>query len=691
MYPSYDTVVFTWGKHSGKTLGTVLRSDPQYLQWIVKTPAIPANWSLAAKRVLSNEDIIDISLPKVKMSEKSTTQTPIMDKPIIVDLVSAKTAFAHIPYNKLLMEQFKYEIDGRKWNADEKHWEFPAVHLPKMKKTFPTARFSEKAEKLLSKLQERRNDLDEIRQKEDDSEYAKQFNNIIHVGKILNWNELNTNLQKMLIEFEFEGKRKKFTEEQFIQFLEKNEYTLDIEGNICKNTGVLKLPLYGYQVIGTKFIDRAGGRCLIADAPGLGKTVQAIAYAQLHNLKTLIVCPLSVVVNWQREIKKFTGKDSTIWDSKGYVGIVESQFHITHYDAVSKNSEWLRKQEFDLLVCDEATYLKNRQTIRAKSILGSWKERRKFPGVKTKYVIFLTGTPVMSRPVEAFSLLNFLDKERFNNFYHFVQRYGGWKGQQPINLQDLHDRTKDLVIRRKKDQVLKEMPQKQRNDVYVELSKTEKKEYNELLKEMFGKWKMEGKPSVQHMPKLQGFLIEKKLPRLIEMIDEFIDNDRSILIFSCYIKPLKQLLEHYKDSAALLTGEMNKVERQQSIDRLTKREAKVGLFSLRAAGMGIDGLQHVMDTVVFIDMGWLPAEHEQAEDRTHRIGQKNQVQAYYMVCENTIDEYMREILKEKQNIADMIVDGALVTPERNKSMFRELVKRINSSHNQYFELEKIED
>ncbi len=147
----------------------------------------------------------------------------------------------------------------------------------------------------------------------------------------------------------------------------------------------MKLTLYPYQKVGVKFVDRAGGRCLIADAPGLGKTVQAIGYAQLHNLKTLIVCPLSVTINWQREIKKFTGKKSTIWDSKHYDGELDNQFHIVHYDAVPKINKALRDQKFDLLVCDEATFLKNRQTIRAKSVLGSWKERRKYPGIKTRY------------------------------------------------------------------------------------------------------------------------------------------------------------------------------------------------------------------------------------------------------------------------------------------------------------------
>ena len=627
MHPSLDTVIFTWGKYKGHTLGSVRRTAPQYLQWMSTTPGIPPQWVEAAKRALVDEDVSDLALSRTKLSHTPTEQKEEKTGPIDVSLKDSKTAYINMPYNKLLLEQFKYEIDGRKWNGEEKYWEFPAVHLPKVQKLFPQATFCEKSKKLLEKLTERREHLDEIR------------------------------------------------------VLEDTEFT--IPG--------MKVNPYPYQKVGVQFVDRAGGRCLIADAPGLGKTMQAIAYAQLHGLRTIIVCPLSVVVNWQREINRFTGKNSTIWDSKGYDGHLNNQFHITHYDAVSKNHQWLRDQQFDLLVCDEATYLKNRQTIRAKSILGSYKERRKYPGIKTKYCIFLTGTPVMSRPIEAFALLNFLDKDRFNNFFHFTQRYGGWKGQAPMNLQDLHDRTKDLVIRRKKEQVLKEMPSKQRNDLYVELSKDEKKEYNGLLREMFGKWKMEGKPSVQHMPKLQGFLIEKKLPRLIEMIDEFIDNDRSILIFSCYIKPLKFLLEHYGDKAALLTGEMNRTERQASIDRLTSKQAKVGLFSLRAAGMGIDGLQHVMDTVVFIDMGWLPAEHEQAEDRTHRIGQKSQVQAYYMVCEGTIDEYMRDILKEKQEIADIIVDGALVTPERNKSMFKEFVKRINMGYWEEFDSENVED
>jgi SWI/SNF-related matrix-associated actin-dependent regulator 1 of chromatin subfamily A len=629
IHPSANNAILTFGKYKGHSLAHVYYNNQSYLSWMTQTVGIPDVWKDAATLTLRGEDISHLKIARTNNPSTVPTPQTSSDVAVTIHLKDSKTAVVSMPYNPTLMAKFKYEVDGRKWNGEEKWWEFPAVHLPKAFTVFgeQNIKCDDKVLKLLEKLKDRREELDEIRVKEDD---------------------------------------KNFT----------------IAG--------MQLELYGYQKIGVKFLERADGRALIADAPGLGKTAQAIGYAQHKNLKTIIVCPLSVVVNWQREIKKFTGKEATIWDSKHYYGKLNAQFHIVHYDAVSKVVTDLRNQNFDLLVCDEATYLKNRQTIRAKSILGSYKERRKYPGIKTKYCIFLTGTPVMSRPIEAFALLNFLDKDRFNNFFHFTQRYGGWKGDAPRNLQDLHDRTKDLVIRRKKEQILTELPAKQRNDLYVELTKAEQKEYQELLREIFGKWKVE-KPTIGHMPKIQEFLIDKKIPRLLEMVDEFLDNDKPILIFSNYLKPLKFLAEHYGNKSALLTGEMNSKDRQVAIDRLTKGEAKVGLFSLMAAGMGIDGLQKQIDTVVFLNMDWTPANHEQAEDRTHRIGQKSQVQVYYMVCVDTIDEYMRDILKEKQQVADLVVDGALVTPERSKSYFKEFVKKLSSMYKEDISTENLND
>jgi SNF2 family DNA or RNA helicase len=178
------------------------------------------------------------------------------------------------------------------------------------------------------------------------------------------------------------------------------------------------------------------------------------------------------------------------------------------------------------------------------------------------------------------------------------------------------------------------------------------------------------------MPKIQSFLIDKKIPRLDEVIQEYLDNDRSLLVFCSFIDPLKRLHESYKKDSVIFHGSMNKEDRQQSINDLIEGKKKLGFFSLKAAGMGIDGLQNVIDTVIFLDYDWVPATHEQAEDRVHRIGQNNKVQVYYMIVENSIDEYMNELIKEKQQIASQIMDGKLINTVNTKSIFKEFVNKL---------------
>jgi len=324
-------------------MGYVKTHNPSYLQWIIGADAIPDVWKIASARVIKGEDISDLSLPIAKKSLTEELANVPLDKSLSIEfkIVNKTTATVTMPYNKPLIALFKYEVDGRKWNAKEKQWEFPLVQLPKAIAAF-------------------------------------KGHNVI----------INSDIQKAL------------------NYLEKHRQTLD-EIRVLEETEFaipgLKTQLFGFQKAGVQFIDKTGGRCLVADQPGLGKTAQAIAYAQLHGHKTIIVCPLSVVLNWKKEIEKFTGKIATVWDTKSKVGRTNSQYHICHYDAVSKIAKKLQELSCDLLICDEATALKNRQTIRAKSIFGAYAERKKYPGIKTKHCIFLTGTPVLSRPIEAFT------------------------------------------------------------------------------------------------------------------------------------------------------------------------------------------------------------------------------------------------------------------------------------------------
>lgn len=602
---SYD-VIFPFGKHKGKSLGFIHDSDPSYVNWLANNDKMPGLWSEAAKRILANESVSDLGLPTSRIEPKQ----------IDVEMWVTKKNVIHVSfaYDRELLERFKFEIDGRKWDQDERCWTVPAPQILKMVELFggvKNIRADDAVKKLYREEKARRTHLDEIRVK-DDTE--------LKIGT--------------------------------------------------------KLDLYPYQKVAVEFVDRAGGRAMVADQMGLGKTATAIGYAHYHNLKTLIICPKSVVVNWSREIERFTGKKTTIWTTNEKMGRIDAQYHIINYDIVERRADELRKAGFELLVCDEATYLKNKNTKRTKAVLGDYKQRRLYPGIKTKHVILLTGTPVLNRPVEAFVLLNFLDKDRFSNFFHFTQKYGGWKGEDARNLDDLHHRTKDLVIRRLKKDILTELPAKQRNELYVELTSAEQKEYQDLLNKLFRKWKVLGKPTIAEMPAIQNYLIERKMPRVIEMVDEMLSQDRGVLIYSCYVDPLKKLAKHYGNQAALVHGQLNTVERQKSIDALKAGKAKVGLFSIGAGAMGIDGLQHSIDTVIFLDRWWVPSVHEQAEDRLFRIGQTKQVQAYYMTCEGTIDEYMSTILREKQTMIDQVVDGQLLNFSPTKSVFGEFVKAL---------------
>lgn len=611
-HPDSYNAVFPFGKHNGKSLGFVYDSDPSYIQWLADNKTMPGNWPIAARLVIANESIAELVLPRQQAHDfkKLNVEMSTTNKGDI------RVTFA---FDRDMLERFKFEVDGRKWNKEEKCWVVPAPQLLKMVDVFGGVKnitATEGVKKIYRDELERKTHLNEIRVKED------------------------TNL--------------------------------DIPG--------LKLNLYPYQKVAVEFIDRAAGRAMDADQMGLGKTATAIGYATYRNLKTLVVCPKSVVIGWQREILRFTGKKATIWTGNEKFGRIDAHWHLINYDVVEKRSAELRKAGFDLLVCDEATMIKNRQTKRAKSILGDWKQRKLYPGIKTKHVIFLTGTPVMNRPVEAFVLLNFLDSERFNNFFQFTQKYGGWKGSEPRNLDDLHRRTQDLIIRRLKKDILTELPAKQRNDLYVELQPSEVKEYNELLNTLFRKWRSLGKPTIGEMPAIQQYLIQKKIPRLKEMVDEMLDQDRGILIYSCYINPLLELQKHYGDKAVVLHGQMSQTERQVSIDALKSGKAKVGLFSLGAGAMGIDGLQQSIDTVAFLDRWWVPSTHEQAEDRLFRIGQTKQVSVFYFTCEGTIDEYMGNILREKQKIIDEIVDGSLITGNANKSFFKEFVHILKKGY-----------
>jgi SWI/SNF-related matrix-associated actin-dependent regulator 1 of chromatin subfamily A len=548
--------------------------------------------------------------------DASTVVTTRVVKATFKALPKQKVAVS-FEYDDATIARFRDMLDGKKWNKEGRYWEVPAAQLPKLVEFFGKG-------------------------------------NITAESKVKEWYRDEV------------ARRSKL-----------DEIRVKEDSDIRINT---KLELFPYQKVAVEFIERAGGRAMDADQMGLGKTATAIGYAVYKNAKTLVICPKSVKLNWVREIARFAGKTTCLWESDGHEGRTNAQFHVINYDIVQKHLKALKKLDFDLLVCDEATFLKNHKSIRSKCILGYYKERKKYPGLKTKWAIMLTGTPILNRPMEAFTLLSFLDKDRFNSAWHFKTRYGGEPGQPPQNLDELHERTKDLVIRRLKSQVASELPPKQRFDLLVEMTKAEVKAYNKHIDKLFAKWRLNGRPSAAHMPEIRNYLFELKFPRVTEFIDEMLASDRPVLVFTIHQEHAYRIGAHYGDNARVLTGNETGKARQAIVDDLATGKAKVGVFTVGAGGMGIDGLQHKMDAVLFVDRWWVPAIHEQAEDRVHRKGQTGQVQVWYLTAENTYDAHMRDVLMAKQVVIDKAVDGIELDIVQNKSIFMEVVKRMASQY-----------
>lgn len=430
----------------------------------------------------------------------------------------------------------------------------------------------------------------------------------------------------------------------------------------------LTIDLFPYQKVGVWFIEAADGCGMIFDQPGLGKTAQAIAYAVKHNLKTLVVCPASLKYNWANEITKFTDANAFIIDSKmkdmpldfsGY------NFVMINYDIVSKFEDYFLDGQFDLIVLDEGHAIKSYKAKRTQSIL---KLKDSF-----EHKIILTGTPLLSRPQELFTLLNFIRPEEWNSFWPYAQRYCDLKKMPwgndysgSSNELELHEKISPYYIRRLKVDVLKDLPPKLQTSLILDLSTKYRTDYNRMLKD-YVKYLVEEKQyqkakkaqfneQLVKLGALKQLCIEDKLEKLDEILSEFVENEQKVVIFSQYASVINQLAERYPQLAVKVTGAMTTADRNTAVKQF-KEDPKILFFlgTIGAAGVGLTLTE--ASNVIIIDLPWTPAELEQAEDRCHRIGTENTVNVYYLISKDTIDVDIQALLSKKQSLADVILDG----------------------------------
>lgn len=422
---------------------------------------------------------------------------------------------------------------------------------------------------------------------------------------------------------------------------------------------------------------------ILADDMGLGKTTSTIiAGLETGAKKILIICPATLKINWKREIENYS--DRPIFISEGKQFSTEHDFVIVNYDIMKNFHDPKKKDEslilmskFDLVIIDEAHYIKNAQAQRTKLINDITKS--------VDRLWLLTGTPMTSRPIDYFNLLSLIDSPVAKNWMAYVIRYCAgfqfkvgprkiWNVQGASNLEELRDRTAGLTLRRLKENVL-DLPDKIITPVYLRLKS---KVYEEVMGDYYNWYEKNPEESksltVQFtkLTKVRQIIADEKISQTIEIAENIIEQDKKVIIFCNFTDSLNKITEHFGKAAVKLDGSMSKHERQFSVDQFQENDKiKVFVGNIKAAGVGITLTS--AEAVIFNDLSFLPSDHAQAEDRAYRYGQKNNVLVYYPIFENTIEGIIYDILhNKKQVIATVMGDN-----QNTADAAEEILKRIN--------------
>jgi SWI/SNF-related matrix-associated actin-dependent regulator 1 of chromatin subfamily A len=428
-------------------------------------------------------------------------------------------------------------------------------------------------------------------------------------------------------------------------------------------------------------------RFILADDMGLGKTTSTIIAAlETGAKKILIVCPASLKINWQREIANYS--DRSVFIAEGKKFSTEDDFVIVNYDILKnfhdtdpkkKEESILLQSNFDLVILDEAHMISNVQAQRTKIINHFAK--------KVNRVWLLTGTPMTSRPMNYYNLLNLIESPVAQNWKAYAIRYcqgyqfsAGkrkvWNVSGASNLEELRDRTSKQILRRLKEEVL-DLPDKIITPVYLKLKS---KEYENLMGEYYDWYDKNPDESTSltvqfsKLMKVRKVIANEKVKQTIEFAENILEQGKKIIIFTNFTDTLQTIYQHFGKQAVYLDGSCSNAVRQQAVDQFQNNE-KITVFvgNLKAAGVGLT--LTAAEVVIMNDLSFVPAEHSQAEDRAYRYGQKSNVLVYYPIFENTIEGAIYNILNKKKQIIRTVMGDQI--QENVGDVAEEILNMIN--------------
>lgn len=464
----------------------------------------------------------------------------------------------------------------------------------------------------------------------------------------------------------------------------------------------LKGQLFPFQNRGVAFIESRDGRALIADEQGLGKTIEALAWLQLHRdrIPVIITCPASLKLNWKQEIET--------WLPNPKVEILSGETHykitgdyiIINYDILPNNYETYltetgkkKKRETlrtgwvdyiidlkpQILIVDECQLIKNNSANRTNAILKLSKN--------TPYRLPLSGTPIENRTLEIYNPWKLADPENCPPFWTFAHRYCGakhngfgWDFRGASHTEELHKKLiQSCMIRRLKKDVLTDLPDIIHSFIPIELDNEKEyfdaeRDFITFIKNTRGIDAAQRASRAEELAKMEGLkqlTIKGKLKGVIEWIDDFLQTDQKLVVFVTHTNTVNTLMTAFPNIAVKLDGSIS--NKQTPVDEFQNNpniRLFIGILDTQGKPAGVGITLTAAWATATVELQWGPTVHDQADARVHRISQKNAVIAYYLLAKGTIDERIARLQDKKRKIIDAAIDGKVTETE---SLLTELI------------------
>jgi SWI/SNF-related matrix-associated actin-dependent regulator 1 of chromatin subfamily A len=428
------------------------------------------------------------------------------------------------------------------------------------------------------------------------------------------------------------------------------------------------LNYFPFQRAGIEFL-ASRHAALLADDLGLGKTIQLAGLLNyLPDINScLVVCPASLKSNWHRELTRWlcTRARSILVCDGSTADVAKADIVIINYDLIGKFYGALSAMSWDLIVFDEGHYLKNPKAQRARYArdLARAAKRR----------VILTGTPLLNRPAELWSLLNILEPGRWPSFYRFAHRYcapvrtsWGWDFSGSYNREELAlELRKGLLLRRRKKHVLAQLPPIVRQVIPLTVDPSPLLEHlTDRVAELYGF--DPAHPPFEIDPEKVPFELISEIRRetgalkteaaVAFLKEQTTDYSQKTIVFAHHLNVLETLHAAFPDESVLVTGQTPLRARQEAVDAFQERENRIKYFIASTHAFGLGVTLTASSHVVFVEPDWTPALLDQAEARAHRIGQDSTVLVQYLVLENSLDERILAAVQSKRAVINAIIE-----------------------------------